>query len=432
MSKQPSVPGGPFDSNIIGCVWHRLLLDAQFPQGTDIVIRARAADDPALLPLTNWVMQPTPYLRSDGAEIPYYNPWRDMQPLPERTGTWEVLFQEIRGRYLQLELSIRGTGRSTPAIRALRAWYPRFSYLDHYFPAIYREDPLPASFLERWLANFEGMYTTLEDKIEHIAELFDARTAPAETLEWLACWFGLLLDPLWDEQRRRVLIRNIDQLYRRRGTPLGVEIAVRLYVDSHVDDSLFDPRCFGTGSVRILEQFLSRGTDGMAYGDPTAMPTSEGEQHCTAFGNPKGLVEKQGDRKGLSYMSGTHKNVGETLAVSLFPPKLTPQVAAESAHRFTVLVPHDLDDQDLEMVRRIITLEKPAHTAFALNRYWDFFHVGAARIGHDTQLGESNQYAQLLLGDTYLGDNYLDVPYPENLTERIVFNRDNLGNLPGF
>ena len=91
-----------------------------------------------------------------------------MKPLPERTGTWEILFQNINGRYLQLELTIQGNGRSTPAIRALRAWYPRFSYLEQYMPTIYREDPLSAFFLERWLANFEGLYTNLEDKIEQV------------------------------------------------------------------------------------------------------------------------------------------------------------------------------------------------------------------------------------------------------------------------
>jgi phage tail-like protein len=400
-SAAPVVPGAPFDSNSIGCTWHRLMLDAQIPLGSEIIIRARAADDPLLLPLTHWSAQPTLYLRSGGPELPFYDPWHDVQPLPERTGTWELLFQEIRGRYLQLELTIRGTGRSTPAIHALRAWYPRFSYLEHYLPAVYSEDPLGASFLDRWLANFEGLYTNLEDKIEHIAELFDPRTAPAEALAWLACWFGFLLDPLWDEQRRRVLIRNIDQLYRRRGTSAGVEIAVRLYIDSNVDDSLFNPRCLGTGSVRIVEHFLTRDVGGLPYG---------------LYGGPTGAGAQSVDGEGL----------GAPRAASQ-----TGQSVEESAHRFTVLVPQGLSDEQLEMVRRIVELEKPAHTAFELNRYWEFFRVGEARLGHDTRLGESYQFTQQPLGDAYLGDTYLDIPYPVNVTDRLVFNRDDLGhNLP--
>jgi len=386
----PAVPGGPFDSNIIGCTWHRLLLDAQIPAGTEISIRARAADDPLLLDVTNWIEQPVLYLRSGGAELPYYDPWHDLHdqqnPLPERTGTWEILFQRTSGRYLQLELTISGTGRSTPAIRALRAWYPRFSYLEHYLPAIYQEDPLWSPFLDRWLANFEGLYTNLEDKIEHIAELFDPRAAPAESLEWLACWFGLVLDPLWDEQRRRLLIRHIDQLYRRRGTAYGIEIALRLYLDPVVSDSLFDPNCQGTGTVRIIEQFLTRDTGGLPYGDPT--PKKQGKQ----------------DDKNSIY-----------------------QRVAESAYRFSVLVPHDLSDEQLDMVRRIVELEKPAHTDFTLGRYWDYFSAGTARVGSDTRLGESSLATQQSLGESYLGDTYLDIPYPVNLPDRIVFGRDDLG-----
>jgi len=384
----PAVPGGPFDSNINGCTWHRLLLDAQIPAGTEISIRARAADDPQLLPFTNWIEQPTLYLRAGGepysAELPYYDPWHDLRdprqpqlPLPDYTGTWEILFQRISGRYLQLELTISGSGRATPAIRALRAWYPRFSYLEHYLPAIYREDPLWSPFFERWLANFEGLYTTLEDKIEHIAELFDPRAAPAESLEWLACWFGLVLDPQWDEPRRRLLIRHIDQLYRRRGTLYGIEIAVRLYLDPVVTNSLFDPNCLGTGTVRIVEQFLTRDMGGLLYGDPTSTRAS----------------------------------------------------AAGSAYRFSVLVPNDLDDERLEMIRRIVELEKPAHTDFTLGRYWDYFNVGTARLGHDTSLGESGLATQQSLGESYLGDTYLDIPYPVNLPDRIVFGRDDLGHL---
>lgn len=390
---ETEAPNGPFDSGLPGTVWHRLFLDAQIPPGTEVQVRARAADDPELLPYTGWLQQPQPYLRSDGAELPYYDPWADWQaddqPLPERTGTWELLFQGVVGRYLQLELTVLGTGRSTPALRAVRAWYPRFSYLDRYMPAIYRELPDSASFFERWLANFEGFYTTLEEKIEHIAAMFDPRTTPPETLDWLAGWLGLVLDPLWSEERRRFFIRHADKIYRKRGTVPGLEITLRLYLDAKVDERIFDPRCWGQSNVRIVEQFLTRSVGGLVYGDPTD-PSDQ-----------------------------------------LLRP-LTREDVVASAHRFAVLVPHNLSEEQQAMVERIIELEKPAHTAFELKRYWDLFRVGEARLGLDTQLGQSDFFGPLLLGETYLPEAYLQAAYPFNLSDRIVADRDRLGDLPAL
>jgi phage tail-like protein len=384
-----AVAGSPFDSREPGCVWHRLLLDAAIPQGCAVAVRARAADDPGLLASTAWLRQPAPYLRG-GAELPFFEPWPerkgDESPLGERTGTWELLFQEVRGRYIQIELEMLGTGRSTIELRALRAWYPRFSYSERYLPAIYREQPGPASFIERWLANFEGLYTNLEDKIDRSAVLIDPRTAPPEALEWLGCWLGLVLDPLLTEAQRRFLIRNADRLYRQRGTLPGVEIAVRLYLEEQPDDRLFDPRCLGGGKVRVVERFRTRSIGGLAFGDP-----SQGEQPMRP---------------------------------------LTLDDAYAAAHRFTVLVPHDLDAEQFDMVDRIVRLEKPAHTAFALKRYWDFFRAGEARLGLDTRLGDSARFVAMLLGAGYLTESYLEPPYPFDIADRLVADRDRLGDMP--
>ena len=387
-----NVPGGPFDSDIPGCVWHRLLLDAYIPSACDVLVRARAADDPDLLAQMNWLPQPDLYQRSGGAELPFYDPWAcdvwvQDPPVRERTGTWEILLQEVNGRYLELELTIQGTGRSTPALRALRAWYPRFSYSDHYLPAIYREEPVAASFIERWLANFEGLYTNLEDKIEHVAELFDPCTTPAEALDWLASWLGLALDPHWTEDRRRFFIRHAMDFYRLRGTLQGVEVSMRLYIDSKVDASLFDPSCVGKGNVRIVERFRTRGIGCQAYDPP----------------------DEHGRR-------------------NLRPISI--QDIIDNAHRFTVLVPYTLADDQQDIVQRIVSLAKPAHTEFDVQRYWDLFRVGEAQLGLDTRLGDSSQFSAMLLGDAYLAESYLEAPYPFDIADRMVSDRDRLGDLP--
>jgi phage tail-like protein len=365
------VPGQPFDSNTPGCVWHRVLVDAHIPSETAIRFRARAADEPALLTRTGWTEQPAPYLRHSGAELPYYEPFETPS---ERRGTWELLLQHIRGRYLQLEIELVGNGRATPQLQSLRVWYPRFSYLDEYLPSIYREDPDAADFLERWLANVEGFYTSIEESIEHADALFDPRTTPKAMLDWLAGWIGLMLDPAWTDQRRRFFIRHAHTFYRHRGTLPGIEIAVRLYTEEKPTPDLFNPVCWGDSDVRVIERFLTREVSSSIYGDPTEDDHSVG-----------------------------------------------------TAHRFTVLAPHRLDDEQTVMVERIIELERPAHTAFELKRYWDVFQVGTARVGRDTQIGDSRDFAPLLLGERHLPSVYLASPYPE---DRIISDRDSLGDYP--
>jgi phage tail-like protein len=389
----PGLPGQPFDGEELGCVWHRLLLDAEIPAGTSLTVRARAADTPDLLGSSLWIDQPKPYRRSGGAELPYYAAIsiKNADALAaERAGTWELLFQDVIGRYVQLELTFAGTGRSTPELYALRAWYPRFSYL-RYLPAIYRPETADARFLDRWLANFEGMYTNLEDKIDQFAMLLDPRIAPQETLEWLASWLSIVFEPAWSERRRRFFIEHTSMLYQWRGTLPGVEMALRMYLDDEeqLDDSLFSLTCLGQGRIRIVEHFLIRETGGLLYGDPTSPNT-----------------------------------------------KLTPK---QAAHRFTVLLPHDFTKQQqfdpasvenqLRMVERIIDMEKPAHTEPTLKRYWDLFRVGEARLALDTQLGNSSRIFPLTLGESFLPAAHLALPYPFDLIDRLVMNRDQLGGL---
>lgn len=378
------LPEQPFDSNRIGCVWHRLLLDAEIPPGAQIGIHARAADDPTLLPALPWLEQPKLYQRSDGAELPYYDPYarrRQDVTLTERAGTWELLLQGIKGRYCQLQLTLLGTGRATPEIQALRLWYPRFSYQQAYLPAIYGEEPLSASFTERFLANFEGFYTNLEDKIVQLSTLLDARTTPPETLEWLAKWLGVVLHPLWDEARRRFFIRFAHRLYSLRGTVSGIIIGLRLFLDEQVDERIFDPACLAASRVRVVEHFLTRTVAGNVFGDPDNSAAS-----------------------------------GKSVAAA--------------AHRFTVLIPHRFGagqrnhSEIISMVERILELEKPAHTWFEIKEYWNMFRVGEARLGLDTQIGYSATFQPLLLGDAILPTGYLDYPYPYNIQDRFVMQRN--------
>ena len=297
------------DGTEAGCVWHRLMLDASVPADAGLEVWSRAADDwralaawdqfspderealglPASAPpddalapaVLDWVREPDPYLRADGPERAGLASDAAGTCSAGRSssgtwGTWELLFQRARGRYLQLRLVLRGDGRSTPRLRALRAWYPRFSYAQHYLPAVYREDPVAASFIERLLANFEGTFTTIEDRIAQAQWLFDVRSTAPEALDWLAGWFGVALDAGWSADRKRLFIGHAMDFFARRGTLAGLQMALRLALDACVDERLFaEPTAASAArsSVRIIERFRARRTPPALLGDvSTAVP----------------------------------------------------------------------------------------------------------------------------------------------------------------
>jgi phage tail-like protein len=158
---------------------------------------------------------------------------------------------------------------------------PRFSYSQQYLPAVYREDPESASFLERWLANPEGLLTAIEDRIAASQVLLDPRTAPAEYLDWLAGWVGAMLEADWEEARRRLFLAHAATLFRWRGTPSGLRAAIRVAIEACPDASVFeelgrsmrlDP--VAGYQVRIIEGFKERRLPGVVLGDATAGPVA--------------------------------------------------------------------------------------------------------------------------------------------------------------
>jgi phage tail-like protein len=257
------------------CLWHRLMLDACIPPETRIEVWSRAANDERALAFTPWQLEPPPYLRPNGSEIPFL---RSMKSNGHRSstlklgdGTWELLFQRARGRFLQLKLRLSGDERSTPRLSALRAYYPRFSYLTNYLPSVYREDNQSASFLDRYLANLEGVHTTLEDRIATVQILFDVHSAPREVLEWLASWFDVALDPSWDEAKRRMFIAHAMDFFQYRGTIRGLTMALHLALDPCADETIFTGAtcCQRREDIRIIEKYLTRKLPAVALGDPT-------------------------------------------------------------------------------------------------------------------------------------------------------------------
>ena len=68
----------------------------------------------------------------------------------------------------------------------------------------------------------------------------------------------------------------------------------------------------------------------------------------------------------------------------------------------------------LALARRVVELEKPAHTIFDVGFYWALFRVGEARLGFDTliDLGSRalNLLPELVIGRHFVGASQLAHP----------------------
>lgn len=253
-----------FDGEEPDCVWHRVIMEACIPEGAAVKVETRAANTELALVDAPWQREPIPYLRAGGPEIPNLVNTHEQS---DHKGSWDLLLQKAQGRYLQLRLTLTGNKRVTPYVYALRLYYPRFSYLNRYLPALYQQDSESADFLDRFLANVEGLFTQLEDKIAHAEALFDTRTTPPEFLDWLGGWLGAFVDPVWDDYRKRLFIDNAVLLFQWRGTPAGLKALLKLAIDPCPDSTLFSalvnpstkPSSVMEGqNIRIVEHFMAR------------------------------------------------------------------------------------------------------------------------------------------------------------------------------
>lgn len=486
-----------FDGKEPDCVWHRLMLDASITPGTAVIVSSRAANQKGQLDFTGWQIEPKFYLRGNGSEQPYVAQVMQ-EPRGADAGTWELLFQRAKGRYLQLQVELQGDGRGTPRLRALRAYYPRFSYLKNYLPAVYRENADSASFLDRFLANAEGFYTNIEDRIALAEVLLEVNNAPPETLGWLAGWFGVALDPAWDESTQRLFLRHAMDFFQYRGTIRGLGMALRLVLESCAGENIFDPDAKPRpGGIRLVEQFRTRRTPGVVLGDPGVangipltlqstrwLPSQGAAQLNRRYGAAYPISAPTGAAPAATWKQFSLSTLGFLPRVSapdgafwtdfltrryrqiatlnaawltryasfdeVAQPAALPTKAAQlrdwfqfqgvvlpmrdNAHRFTVLLPvpesEALDpaaqQRRMELAKRVIDLEKPAHTIYDLKFYWAFFRVGEARLGEDSVLDYGSRAPRLLppmvLGTGFVASSYLAPGYPQNLTDRQILN----------
>jgi phage tail-like protein len=351
---------GALDSGIPGTTWHRLKLEADIPEGTQITIETTTADDPAGFDPATAVW--------DGPLIPF-----TLERGANSGPVLDHLIQSKPGRYLWTRVTLSSDGTATPSLRALQVFYPRVSYLD-LLPRVYRRDPESALFLEHFLALFELVFTGIENRYEEFSRQLNPDAAPLEVINWLGSLIDLAFDPSWPLERRRALVAAAMELYRKRGTIEGLKRYIEIYTGIRPE---------------IVESFLER------PGRPSFLGRPGWILGCSAQ-----LTTCQPDRT---------------------PDEALMQ---QFAHRFRIYVYlTDRCDADVTtaVVDQIVTANKPAHTVHsvcavfpdaALGRQslvgLDFVLGGreapSARLGGCVTPGEAEIEAGTLGVDTILGE----------------------------
>jgi phage tail-like protein len=437
----------PFDSGTTSTVWHRIYIEAVLPPHCDCSVYLAAtdeavapaadnadewhehrfgelsalSDDGRAVPRGAWVSAPS--------EIPYHPGLLDVEPIANRSGLFTALVQRsnrpvraLRGRYLWARLVMRGDQRSTPEVAALRAYGSRFSYVEQYLPAFYHEQlfgierdavisptlrPATTStdFLERFVDNFEGVLTTLEDRVANAWLLTDPRTTNDEALEWLASWIGVSFDPAYPVAQRRELIAAAPHLFRWRGTIRGLRDALGIATGGRFIDGEVVGGSVNGGEIVVLENFRLRRTFATILGADLADENDPLLAGLTVSGNSiVGDTLILGDEHEQEFLAVFAPDAAQTPSEQA----AVAQLFDELAHRITVLVHNEVEPQDFGLIRRIVSLETPAHVqAQVLTARFPFMVAVSSLVGVDTYLARGRTRDPATVNVSAIGADFL-------------------------
>ncbi|MEU2393272.1 phage tail protein [Streptomyces sp. NPDC007369] len=369
--------------------WGRLFLDACIPPGTDVRVSFLTDDEdtvPDPLPWQPPVRGPravhrpdlTPPLPSRAgraarlpAPAPLYRrptgrelPWSQIDP-DDAYETYEAPVQAPPGRYLWIVLSLTGTLRLTPRVRALRVERPGHR-LSASLPRAWSRDEADAAFLHRFLAPAEGMLHETDSRAALRTLLLDPRTTPQEALGWLAGLLGLALDRRWPVAARRELIAQAYDLFRIRGTAACLERILRLYLPV---------------PVSVVEHWRLRGLAGAVLGTAPGGPPAPAVGGAAATSGALGRFTVGGTRPGEDGYTAT-------------------------AHRFSVLIPAAPTPAQLDVVRGIVESHKPAHTRVDICPLGTGMRIGRTlHLGLTSVVGPGAAWAPAVAGHITLGAN---------------------------
>ena len=118
-------------------------------------------------------------------------------------------------------------GHGRAAVKSLVSPHPLGAFL----PALYQEDQLT----QAWLSGLDDVLAPIFSSIDNFDAYLDPGLAPADFLDWLATWMGLVADETWPVERRRAFVSSASELYRMRGTSKGLAANVQIFSGGKVE-----------------------------------------------------------------------------------------------------------------------------------------------------------------------------------------------------
>lgn len=393
------------DSGQPDTIWHRVYLEGCIPVGGRVVLYARTYNNPDDRRRTPFIRQPDWVWCRHRSDQPFGKGL--VEARESRSGLFELLLQgnagpvrRLTGRYLQLRLRLESDGRRSPAVHALKIYYPRFSYQEAYLPEHFRQEQavdstqrdLPANgadFRERMLAALEGVLTPLEGQIASSEVLLSPVHTPEQHLPWLAELLGQVFPEHWPTARKRRWLEATGTLQRCRGTLAGLNLALDILTDGAV----------ARGQVVLVENFRLRRTMATILGlsmDDSGHPLTlgTGMSGNSLVGDSLILSDAEG-REFLALFAPELAGEKDTAIVEAFFQRYANQV--------TVLL-HGPAKALQDVVQAVLEEQMPAHLRWRIVATDHPFVLGLAPLlTVDTYLEKRPDPAPVVLDDTYLG-----------------------------